>query len=61
MKQFLLIILISFALTAETLTGKVIKVADGDTVTVLDGSNQTFRIRLIAIDAPESKQTALDF
>lgn len=36
--------------------GKVIKVHDGDTVTVLDKDNKKFSIRLQGIDAPELKQ-----
>jgi endonuclease YncB( thermonuclease family) len=38
------------------LMGRVVAVADGDTVTVLDANKQQHRIRLIGIDAPESKQ-----
>ena len=41
---------------AEQLTGKVIKVTDGDTVNVLTSDNETHRIRLSGIDAPEKKQ-----
>jgi endonuclease YncB( thermonuclease family) len=41
---------------AQTLTGRVVRVADGDTVTVLDSSNTQYRIRLEGIDAPESHQ-----
>jgi endonuclease YncB( thermonuclease family) len=41
---------------ARTLTGRVVRVADGDTVTVLDSSNIQHRIRLEGIDAPESHQ-----
>lgn len=37
--------------------GEVIKVHDGDTVTVLDQNNKKFSIRLQGIDAPELKQT----
>ncbi len=37
------------------LTGQVVKVADGDTVTVLVGREQV-RVRLEGIDAPEKKQ-----
>ncbi len=40
---------------ATTLTGKVVKVADGDTITILVGTEQ-HRIRLQGIDAPERKQ-----
>jgi endonuclease YncB( thermonuclease family)/methylphosphotriester-DNA--protein-cysteine methyltransferase len=36
--------------------GKVVKVHDGDTVTVLDQDNKKFNIRLQGIDAPELKQ-----
>jgi endonuclease YncB( thermonuclease family)/methylphosphotriester-DNA--protein-cysteine methyltransferase len=36
--------------------GKVVRVADGDTITVLDNQNKQHRIRFQGIDAPESKQ-----
>jgi len=36
--------------------GKVVRISDGDTVTVLNSSNQQIRIRFSQIDAPESKQ-----
>ena len=38
---------------AETLTGRVVSVADGDTVTVLDATNTQHKIRVAGIDAPE--------
>ncbi len=41
---------------ADTLTGKVVKVADGDSITVLDSTNTQHRIRLQGIDAPKRKQ-----
>jgi len=41
---------------ADTLTGKVIRIADGDTITVLDHTNTQHRIRLQGIDAPEKAQ-----
>jgi endonuclease YncB( thermonuclease family) len=41
---------------AQTLTGRVVRIADGDTVTVLDSSNTQHHIRLEGIDAPESHQ-----
>ena len=36
--------------------GRVVRIADGDTITVLDGANAQHRIRLQGIDAPESHQ-----
>jgi endonuclease YncB( thermonuclease family) len=42
--------------TADTLSGRVIKLTDGDTLTVLDASFQQHPIRLIGIDAPEREQ-----
>jgi endonuclease YncB( thermonuclease family) len=41
---------------AETLTGKVVAITDGDTVTVLDANKTQHKIRLAGIDAPEKKQ-----
>lgn len=41
---------------AATIEGKVVGVADGDTVTVLDSTNSQHKIRLAGIDAPEKKQ-----
>ena len=40
----------------QTLSGRVVRIADGDTITVLDSSKTQHRIRLQGIDAPESKQ-----
>lgn len=36
--------------------GRVVNVADGDTVTVLNSQNQTTKIRLYGIDTPEKNQ-----
>lgn len=41
---------------ASTFTGVVVGVADGDTITVLDGGNRQIKVRLAGIDAPEKKQ-----
>ncbi|WP_254772789.1 thermonuclease family protein [Nitrosospira multiformis] len=41
---------------AEILRGRVVKIADGDTVTVLDESKHQHKVSLIGIDAPERKQ-----
>jgi endonuclease YncB( thermonuclease family) len=40
----------------QTLSGRVVRIADGDTITVLDAGNTQHRIRLQGIDAPESRQ-----
>jgi len=42
--------------SADILQGRVVGIADGDTITVLDASNTQFKIRLSGIDAPEKKQ-----
>ncbi len=47
---------LSVAAQPQTITGKVVGVSDGDTITVLDASNQQHKIRLDGIDAPESNQ-----
>lgn len=44
------------AALAETYTGRVVGIADGDTITVIDASNIPHKIRLSGIDAPEKKQ-----
>ena len=44
------------AFATETLKGRVVKVADGDTITVLDAENVQHRIRLDKIDVPEKSQ-----
>ena len=41
---------------AATLTGRIISIADGDTVTLLDANLQQHKIRLSGIDAPEKRQ-----
>ena len=51
-----LLILFSCCLQAATLQGKVVGVADGDTIKVLDATNTQHKIRLQGIDAPEKAQ-----
>lgn len=41
---------------AATIEGRVVGVADGDTVTVLDADKTQHKIRLSGIDAPEKNQ-----
>ncbi len=52
----LLMLLAVTTANAETITGRVVGVSDGDTITVLDAKNHEFKIRLSGIDAPEKKQ-----
>lgn len=60
MKKILLSLLIAILFCtlaeAEVLKGRVVKVADGDTITILDNSNRQHKIRLYGIDAPEKRQ-----
>jgi len=51
-----LILLASLVVHAEALTGTVVAVADGDTITVLDANREQHKIRLSGIDAPEKAQ-----
>jgi micrococcal nuclease len=58
MKRTILTLLISFLLTSYThaFQGKVIRISDGDTITVLHDENKE-KIRLYGIDTPEMKQS----
>jgi endonuclease YncB( thermonuclease family) len=51
-----LLLALACAAYAETVTGRVVGVADGDTITVLDADKVQHKIRLAGIDAPEKKQ-----
>jgi endonuclease YncB( thermonuclease family) len=42
--------------SSQVLQGKVVGVFDGDTIIVLDANNQTSKVRLKGIDAPEKSQ-----
>lgn len=53
---FLLSIALNNVANAETITGKVVGVSDGDTITVLDSNKHQVKVRLAQIDAPEKKQ-----
>jgi endonuclease YncB( thermonuclease family) len=50
------LLLAALSAIADTIEGKVISVADGDTITVLDSEKVQHKIRLAGIDAPEKKQ-----
>lgn len=55
-KAFLLCCALSgCAVAAASIEGRVIGVADGDTVTVLDDQHHQHKIRLAGIDAPEKR------
>jgi endonuclease YncB( thermonuclease family) len=59
----LIMLIVGLAVTAagfHVTKGRVIQVADGDTVVVHTGMGRTDRIRLYGIDAPESKQRGGD-
>jgi endonuclease YncB( thermonuclease family) len=52
----LVLSLIFLSVHAETLTGRVVRVTDGDTIVVLDMDKVQHKIRLQGIDAPERGQ-----
>lgn len=56
LKSILIILLMMFSLSAladRAIYGRVVSVADGDTLTVLDAEYQQHKVRLAGIDAPE--------
>jgi endonuclease YncB( thermonuclease family) len=46
----------AFISTQDTLQGKVVGLADGDTFTMLLDNKTTIKVRLASIDCPEHKQ-----
>ena len=52
----MLLLLLPVCGCAQTITGKVVGVSEGDTITVLDAKRRQHKIRLEGIDAPESNQ-----
>jgi endonuclease YncB( thermonuclease family) len=54
-RLLLLLLVLAQPAWAEVAVGKVVKVSDGDTLTVLVDRKQ-LKVRLVEIDAPESKQ-----
>ena len=56
-KIIILFITLNFNIAwAATLEGRVVGIADGDTITILDTTNTQHKIRLAGIDAPEKRQ-----
>jgi micrococcal nuclease len=52
----LILLLLPSIAFSETITGKVIKVVDGDTITILTPNKEHIKIRLSAVDTPEGGQ-----
>jgi endonuclease YncB( thermonuclease family) len=53
---FILILFTHASLGAATLTGRTVRVSDGDTIVILSEGNVQHKIRLQGIDAPERGQ-----
>ncbi len=62
MRKFIFILLLFISCNpsstepTETIKGKVVSVADGDTMTILTDSEERIKVRLYGIDAPEKGQ-----
>lgn len=50
------LMLLPTTLLAQVLTGRVVKISDGDTFTLLINNHDQVKVRLDGIDAPEKKQ-----
>ena len=55
-KKLLLVLAFTSSQLFADISGKVTKVMDGDTIIVTDDAGISHKIRLLGIDAPESKQ-----
>ena len=53
---FVFLSIISISAHAANLTGRVVSITDGDTLTLLDAQHRQHKIRLSGIDAPEKAQ-----
>jgi micrococcal nuclease len=54
--NILFLFLTNISLCQIVVTGKVVRIADGDTITLLDENNKQVKIRLYGIDCPEKHQ-----
>jgi endonuclease YncB( thermonuclease family) len=55
-KMFLMLLMLTAMCNAQNVSGKVVKVKDGDTIVVLDSTKTMTTIRVAAIDCPEKAQ-----
>ena len=46
----------SISSAGDSIAGRVVSVADGDTITILTSENKQVKIRFAGIDTPEKKQ-----
>ncbi len=53
---FLILVFTNTPNLAYALSGKVVSIADGDTITILDDNKKQHKIRLYGIDTPEKSQ-----
>ncbi|WP_412097281.1 thermonuclease family protein [Citrobacter braakii] len=51
----IVMIVLTFSASADV-SGRVVRVLDGDTVEILETGNRVTRVRLAGIDAPEKSQ-----
>ena len=51
-----ILLLLLLPVLAHAFDGRVVGIADGDTLTVIDAQHQQYKIRLMGIDAPEKAQ-----
>ena len=54
--KLITLFILSILLNTSSFTAKVVRVIDGDTIVVLTENNQQIKVRLEAIDCPESNQ-----
>ena len=50
---------LSIPASADSLTGKVVKITDGDTLYVLDANYKEHKIRLAGLASPETSRASL--
>jgi len=53
---FFILIMVPFISFSATITGKVVSVTDGNTITILTQQHEQIEIRLSAVDTPEKGQ-----